>query len=309
MTFSEVADLYLAQPTDKFPSKQTNARYIVGLLKEAFGDLPVTALEKKQPILNYLTKLRSQPSLRRKGKLVSNGYVNSHITYLIAVLRFARDELEILNRVPQVKKHRTASRETFLTPQQVRKFIGHLDELRADMVAFSCCIGFRNTNVRLLKWADLSGDFKFVRLSDADTKNGERVQLPLIPEAQEIIQRRLHRAQYLEARYPYLKGQIQHVFVQESPRKQSNGKPFASSSVICNGTWHRARSLAGLPESTVFHTMRHTFASWHLAGGTSESELQELGNWKSVQSMKIYTHLAMAQKERAASNISGMLRR
>ena len=307
MTFNEVADLYLDQPTDKYAQKQGQCLYIVNLLKKEFGDRPITDFEKKLPILNYLTKLRKQPSRKNKGKLVSKAYVNSHVTYLGAVLRFARDELEIISRVPKMKLNKVSGRSLFLSPSQVLVFVRHLDELRRDMVLYSCLVGFRNMNVRKLEWTDIIEDFSAMYIAEENTKNNEKALLPINAEAQAILKRRYAKKQYLESRYPYLKGKITHVFVQESPKIKSNGKPFASSGVVCNTVWKKALKAAGLPGDTAFHTMRHTFASWHLQNGTSESELQELGTWKNAQSMKVYAHLAMKQKQKAASNISGML--
>ena len=65
----------------------------------------------------------------------------------------------------------------------------------------------------------------------------------------------------------------------------------------------------GLPKRTSFHTLSHTFASWHIRAGTDIRELMELGGWSSFNSMKRYTHLSNEHRKSAASRIEGMVLR
>ena len=149
-------------------------------------------------------------------------------------------------------------------------------------------------------------------LSANEAKNGVATSFPLNRDAQRILRRRKEIKLELERRYPYLiqgkpKG-IEYVFVQEHRSVVSNGKPFATNS-LTNKTWRKAVLNAGLPKGVVFHTLRHTFASWHIMEGTGERTLMELGGWKSSQSMKRYMHLNHTYKAKEASKIEGMLRR
>ncbi|MGB0723756.1 MAG: tyrosine-type recombinase/integrase, partial [Gammaproteobacteria bacterium] len=73
-----------------------------------------------------------------------------------------------------------------------------------------------------------------------------------------------------------------------------------------NETWQKAVAMAGLPKGTCFHHCRHTFASWHMMAGTSETALQQLGGWRSESSMKRYTHLSQAHKAKAVKALDGM---
>lgn len=308
MTFKEVAEMYVQQPTKKFARKQKHCLQIVEKICARLGDQPISKFERKRPVLEYITSVRNQPSMRRVGQLVSNGYVNSHIVFLRAILVFARDELEIIDRVPLIKTLSEKKRDTYLTPEQVRNLMRWLDELRADMVEFAVNTGLRNSNVRLLKWSELADDFSALHVKAEDSKNGEPTAIPLNKDAQRVLKRRHAKRLYLEDRYPYLKGKVDHVFAKECRRRSANGKPYADCKAISGTRWREACRNAGLPDDVVFHTLRHTFASWHLQSGTSESTLQELGNWQSERSMKRYGHLSMKFKKDAAANISGLLR-
>ncbi|HYA58847.1 MAG TPA: tyrosine-type recombinase/integrase, partial [Burkholderiaceae bacterium] len=41
-----------------------------------------------------------------------------------------------------------------------------------------------------------------------------------------------------------------------------------------------------------WHDLRHTWASWHVQGGTPLFALQELGGWESAEMVRRYAHLA-----------------
>ena len=47
---------------------------------------------------------------------------------------------------------------------------------------------------------------------------------------------------------------------------------------------------AGL-EGVTFHTMRHSWASWHVRGKTPLKVLQEMGGWATLEMPMRYAHL------------------
>jgi len=312
ITYREVAEGYLSLPTKKTGKRKSAYTVsVVNQLIDRWGDLSIKEFEKKHLLSTFFAELHSRNN-RFTGEPVTNGWVNTYRTYCRAVLNYARDELEVIERVPKFSNLKENSRELYLTPLQCRELMRWLDNLRADMVEFALCCGQRNTTVRLLKWASISDDFTMMHVSAKEAKNGVATSFPLNRDAQRILRRRRDVKAELERRYPYLvvgkpKG-IEHVFVQEGRCARSNGKPFARTALV-NTTWKAAVKNAGLPKDVVFHTLRHTFASWHIMEGTSESTLMELGGWQSSQSMKRYMHLSHTHKMKAASSIEGMVRK
>jgi len=312
MTFRDCAEVYLAAPTKK--SGKRKGDYTIKIVNELigrWGDLPIKKFENKKLLTTFFAEL-SQRNNRWTGEPVSAGWVNTYRTYCRALLTHARDEQEAIDKVPKFSNLKENERELHLTPVQCRELMRWLDELRADMVEFGLCCGQRNKSVRLLRWESVSDDLSRMHISAKDAKNGIATSFPLNRDAQRILKRRKEVKRELELKYPYLsegkpKG-IEYVFVQENQRVGCNGKPFASSSLV-NRTWRRAVSNAGLPKGVVFHTLRHTFASWHIMEGTGERTLMELGGWKSSQSMRRYMHLNHTYKAKEASKIEGMLRR
>ena len=138
-------------------------------------------------------------------------------------------------------------------------------------------------------------------IESTQTKNGKPALIPLNGDARDILKRRERAQEELVKRRPFLRGKIDGVFVQD------NGKPF-SRSAVCNKTWRKAVDLAGLPKGTSFHTLRHTFATWHFQAQTDTRELMEIGGWRSLNSLQRYTHMSNFHKLDAASRIEGKLR-
>jgi integrase len=179
-----------------------------------------------------------------------------------------------------------------------------LDQLRADQVRFAVATGLRKTNIRLLKWEQIAEDLSSLLVDGKDAKMGEDILIPLNADARAVLLRRKDLNDALVKKHRYLRNKIDYVFVQQSGGRTKVGNVLSE---ITNNTYRNACRKAGLPEGTTFHTMRHTFASWHIENGTSEMVLMELGGWKDRTSLQRYAHLNQAQRKIASSNIEGML--
>lgn len=293
MKFKDVAERYLKIKTKRGNDKSRAAKLAIKQMVERWGNRNVSSIRAKD--INDL----QEELLYEHG--LSNSTVNTYLKYLRLTLCYARDKLEVLEGVPKIETLPEAMRELHLDPGQVRSLLRWLDPLRADMVEFALSCGQRNNNVRTLRWSQISKDGRYMSIESTETKNGKPALIPLNGDARDILKRRERAQEELVKRRPFLRGKIDGVFVQD------NGKPF-SRSAVCNKTWRKAVDLAGLPKGTSFHTMRHTFATWHFQAQTDTRELMEIGGWRSLNSLQRYTHMSNFHKLDAASRIEGKLR-
>jgi len=303
LTFKEITERYLAQPSAHNDEKQRTTVIVANNLVKVFGSKPIKVFEKIALIDNFIENLRKQPSKRRIGQRVSNSWVNKHIITFRSILNYAHSK-EHVNRVPKLSVYPEAKSKLFLKPEQVLSLINTLDDLRADMVMFAVSTGLRSSNVRLLKWDQIEPDFSALNVSGEDAKMGEDILIPLNRDAQKVLERRKALNDALIKKHMYLNNGIDHVFVQQVGGGSKVGKVLSE---INNKTYKKACREAGLPAGVTFHTMRHTFASWHIENGTSEMVLMELGGWKDRVSLQRYAHLNQAQRQAASSNIEGIL--
>lgn len=293
MKFKDVAERYLKIKTKRGNDKSRAAKLAIKQMVERWGNRNVSSIRAKD--INDL----QEELLYEHG--LSNSTVNTYLKYLRLTLCYARDKLEVIEGVPKIETLPEAMRELHLDPGQVRSLLRWLDPLRADMVEFALSCGQRNNNVRTLRWSQISKDGRYMSIESTETKNGKPALIPLNGDARDILKRRERAQEELVKRRPFLRGKIDGVFVQD------NGKPF-SRSAVCNKTWRKAVDLAGLPKGTSFHTMRHTFATWHFQAQTDTRELMEIGGWRSLNSLQRYTHMSNFHKLDAASRIEGKLR-
>lgn len=69
------------------------------------------------------------------------------------------------------------------------------------------------------------------------------------------------------------------------PNGTKSGYPF-----LIENEWYAALARAGI-EDFRWHDLRHTWASWHVQGGTPLYALQEMGGWESPEMVRRYAHL------------------
>lgn len=74
---------------------------------------------------------------------------------------------------------------------------------------------------------------------------------------------------------------LDHPMLASWPRRQQ----------LSTKAWYAALERAGIADFR-WHDLRHTWASWHVQGGTPLFALQDLGGWESAEMVRRYAHLA-----------------
>jgi integrase len=74
---------------------------------------------------------------------------------------------------------------------------------------------------------------------------------------------------------------------------------------VSTKAWYRALKRAGIAEFR-WHDLRHTWASWHVQGGTPLFALQELGGWETASMVRRYAHLAADHLAAYADRMAGV---
>lgn len=192
---------------------------------------------------------------------------NRYIAEVSKILHHARRE-GWANSVPLLRRYkepRNAIR--WLTREEARSIIAELPPHLADMARVALATGLRESNVRLLRWNQVDLDRAVAWIEGADTKSGEPLNVPLNPDAMDVLRRR--RGDHKRFVFVYM------------------GQPISTCSRI---TWHKAVARAGVQDLR-WHDLRHTWASWHVQDGTPLPMLQKLGGWASYSMVLRYSHL------------------
>lgn len=199
---------------------------------------------------------------------VSNATVNRVLEVLRAVLRRCVHDWEWLDKAPAVRMLKEPSRRIrFITRQEAERLRSELPEHMADMMTFSLATGLRRANVTGLLWSQVDLTRQVAWIHPDQAKARKAIAVPLNSEAVAVIRKQ-------QGKHP------NHVFTYR-------GKPVTQ---VSTKGWYSALARAGI-ENFRWHDLRHTWASWHVQGGTPLYALQEMGGWESPEMVRRYAHL------------------
>ena len=199
----------------------------------------------------------------------SNATVNRTLELVRAILRKCVREWEWLERAPSVRMLKEPSRRVrFLTREEADRLLAELPEHMADMAAFSLATGLRAANVTGLQWEQVDLARRLAWIHPDQAKARRAIAVPLNAEAVLLVRRQ-------EGKH------ATHVF-------SYRGNVVTQ---LSSKAWYAALKRAGINDFR-WHDLRHTWASWHVQGGTPLFALQELGGWESAEMVRRYAHLA-----------------
>lgn len=214
----------------------------------------------------------------------SQATVDRMLALVRSILRDAVSR-DWLDRVPSIKLGQAEASEDYrwLTREEAVLLHKHLPEHLRPPYLFSLATGWREQNVLRLEWSrvDLQRRVAWIHASEAKAKRA--IGAPLNREAIGILeaQKGLHAG-----------------WVFPNP----DGQPYGRAN---NHGWQTAQEKAGIAPLR-WHDLRHTWASWHVIGGTSLRSLMELGGWRSIQSVLRYAHLSPEHLASDAARIEGL---
>lgn len=199
--------------------------------------------------------------------------VNRYLAVVSAVLNYAKGR-EWLSAVPPIPRMKEPKGELrFLTEDEARALVDHLRAQPRSahlvaMIEFTLATGLREANVTGMRWEWIDMDRRVAQIPASKMKPGRPLRVPLNDLAMAVLRERQgeHKT---------------HVF-------SYRGKPIRKA----NRDGYRAAIKAMGWDDVTWHTLRHTWASWHVQNGTALPVLMELGGWNSYQMVLRYAHLA-----------------
>jgi integrase len=209
---------------------------------------------------------------------------NRYLALIRAILRFARDEWEWIDKIPKISFYTEPDKRVrWITEKVAASLLKQLPPHLAAMAAFSLVTGLRQANVSYLRWDQIDTERAHAWIHPDQAKARKAIAVPLNADALQLLARQ--RGQHPEYVFTY------------------QGHPVNRTSTKA---WYAALKRAGI-EDFRWHDLRHTWASWHVQRGTSLQELQELGGWATFDMVLRYAHLAAEHLKKAASRLEGTI--
>ena len=276
--------------------------------------LPVVQKEKKswdrdaQHFRDYISPIVGKKKLNEispfdvekiKKHLADEGKAPRTIEYVLATLRHiinkAKDwgYFEGENPTSKVKKPKADNRRIrFLTKEESSALLAELkrrSQQTYEIAYLSLYTGMRASEIFNLKWSDI--DFNNDIIHIKDPKSGENRTAYMTKSIKQLLNERYNR----------LKPNSDELVF-----KAKNGGKITRISKA----FERAVKKLGLNDGitdprdkVVFHTLRHTFASWLVMKGTPLYTVKELLGHKTLAMTERYSHLAPDSKRKAVEEV------
>lgn len=193
-----------------------------------------------------------------------------------------------LVKFPKVNNKRTR----FLSHQEAKTLLdtaaSYNPELH-DMCLICLYTGIRSGEMAALRWFDL--DFSHGLITIRDAKNGETRQVFMTQNVKEMLQQRV------------CESQAALVFPSKTGKERDRiSKLFRD----CVDKLGLNKDVTNRQQRVVFHTLRHTFASWLALQGETLLTIKELMGHKSIEMTMRYAHLIPDQKRSAVEKLAAM---
>ena len=241
--------------------------------------------------LNEITTARVE---RFKTDLLGAGLSPATVTRYLALLRAVLNKAEAWGKTTArpfepgtgVRPPRTNNARTrFLTQGEATKL---LDALRRssprthDQAVLGLYAGLRFGEIVRLTWGDV--DFENRLLHVRDPKSGRAEQVPMNEQVVRVLRNRHEDAVHRDRANP-----SDPVFPDRSGKPQRYISSAFARAVQRLGL---NRGVTDPRQKVVFHTLRHTFASWLVMRGVPLYTVQKLMRHRSYAMTERYAHLA-----------------
>jgi integrase len=211
----------------------------------------------------------------------------------------------------RLKKPRQDNRRMrFLTRDEAEKVLTALAVRSADMhdeALLSLLCGLRAGDIHTLTWGDV--DMKNKILLIRDPKNKRNRHAFMTKEVVSMLQQRNNSQATTELIFQATNGKprkwVSDTFARTIDELGLNNTGEYIEDAEGNAFPVR---IADARQRVVFHTLRHTFASWLVQGGTPLYTVAELMGHSSLEMTQRYSHLAPDTLRKAALMLEGALK-
>ncbi|MDR1235907.1 MAG: site-specific integrase, partial [Holosporaceae bacterium] len=284
ITFSQVYEMYIpAQKTKKDPKTCRNEiGYYENWFKETIGSKPLDTIKTDdiQIIIDKALSSNKKPATARLLK----AFVRQVLNFAKSRELYTKDNVAEKVTIPKFDNRRTR----FLSAEEARKLLEVLKERNKqvhDMTVFSMYSGARLGEVFSLCWENINFKTKFITLFDTKNNNKTR-HIPLTKETEKLLK---------DLKKPNSNGLV---------FKTEEGEKFKNLPKVFFRVINELGFNEGITDSrqeVVFHTLRHSYASWLMMEGADLFVVKELMGHSTTIMTERYSHLSPEHLKKTAS--------
>ena len=240
------------------------------------------------------------------GKLTKKGLSTQSVRYTVALIRRVMRRMEAWNlydgQIPFNKitlPKPNNRRERFLTPEEARILLDALAtkssmvHLQA-MIALHC--GLRFGEIAALSVGDI--DFYGNNILIRDTKSGKARHAVMTASLVEFLRKWIINTEPKGLIFPNRTASVQ----------KEISKTFERTVKELGFNMTNGSAITDARQKVVFHTLRHTYASWLAFQGQGQAVIADLLGHSSLEMSARYTHLFPDSRRKSAVEIEAIFR-
>ena len=216
------------------------------------------------------------------------------------------------NPVSKVKKPRKDNRRMrFLSPQEANILLETI-ALRSvdlhDAAILSLFCGLRAGEIHALTWGDVDWTNGTIFVREPKNKNNRHAFIS--NEVKAVLMARMNEQAKTALIFPSTNGKIRRWVSDTFTRVVDKLGFNDTGEFTVNDSGEKVPiKIHDARQRVVFHTLRHTFASWLVQGGTPLYTVGELMGHTTLEMTRRYSHLAPSSLKNAALSLQGKLDR
>lgn len=257
-TWGDAEDRWLIEKAGK--ASLHSDKFIFGWLRPHLAGKELRAIDRA-----FVDAIK----MRKIASGVKPATVNRTLALMRSVLRAACD-WEWTEGVPKIRLlPEPKKRVRYLLRSEAESLLVELPPHLSHMAAFSLATGLRKGNVLGLEWSQVDLARRVAWIHPDQSKSRIAIGVPLNDDAARILALQIGA----HPRFVFTYG----------------GKPVHQTTTAA---WYKALKRCGIADFR-WHDLRHTWASWHVQGGTPLHALRELGGWESDAMVRRYAHFSV----------------
>lgn len=306
LTFSDFWEeqyLPIAKATKSAKSIKTEEGLYKNWIAPAFGNLSLQKLDVRKVEALAVQAQKSGKSARTVCYILS-------LISLVWNKAVDRGIVEGDSPTRRVKKPRQDNRRMrFLSYEEARQLLGVLRERSMDThdtALLSLFCGLRAGEIHALTWGDV--DLQSGTIQIRDPKNARNRHAFMTEEVKQMLKRRNIGQTKGEYIFP-AENQKQRQWISDTFFRTVDALGFNDTGEFTtseNGEQVPVK-MSDARQRVVFHTLRHTFASWLVQAGTPLYTVAELMGHTTLEMTRRYSHLAPDSLRKAAMTLQGQL--
>ena len=216
----------------------------------------------------------------------TNATVNRFISAVSTVLNHCKTDEVIAFEVPRFERYKEEdSVRAYFTKEQVERIVWvarneFQNDSLADITLMGAYTGMRQAEILGVKARDIDLNLNVINIPK--TKSGKARSVPIHNELKPVLMEKLEYC---------------------SPNVQIFGDCFHDRHQLLRQFKNVVRKYMQLDERYCFHSLRHTFATWHVQAGTHFRELMAMLGHSAIETTLIYAKSTDMSRQSAINNI------